>query len=156
MPREPWLTGVEDPPRGRFPPQAHRAEARVDLSRGFEAWSFSACEGGQPMAGGNGEFESSTAPRRRLHPDSTALAVNYFPTEGKTDASAWNFGSMQAFKHAEDAFTVSRIDTDSVIAHGKQPAFRISFRGDMDSWRLLAAVLDGIRNEILEKLQQQN
>ena len=108
------------------------------------------------MACGNCELKRSAPPQLRFHPDSSALTLDNFLTQSKSDASAGNFSSMQAFEHAEHPVGVLRIDTDSVVPHRKQPSFRVSLRRDVDSRRLLASVLNRIGNEVLEKLQQHN
>src|SRR5271170_2538991 len=104
------------------------------------------------MVAGDCEFERRALPRFRLHPDSPALALDNLLTNCKTDASAGNFVSMQPFEHAEHALGVLRIDTDSVVLDRKQPPFPVFLRRDIDFRRLLASVLDRIRNQVLEKL----
>src|ERR1035437_9065116 len=112
-----------------FPRRAPCAGARFRLSCGF-GWScpFSVRppEAALLMAVGDCQLERSAPSCFRFHPDPSALALDNFLTDRKTDARTGNFAPMQAFEHAENPVGVLRIDTDSVVAHGKQPPSRIS------------------------------
>src|SRR5664280_1900219 len=156
IPRSPRLTasGV----RGTLlsPRRAPCVNARFRLPGRSCSFSVRAPESRLPMAVGNCELKRSAPARFRFHPDSSTLAFDHFLTYRETDAGAGNFASMQAFEHAEHPLGVLRIDTDSVVPHREQPAFRISLRGDMDSRRFLASVLDRIGNKVLENLHQRD
>src|ERR1017187_58116 len=155
IPRSPRPTasGVRGTPV--FPRRAPCASARFRLPGDF-GWicpfSFRASQPRLPMAVGNCELKRSAPARLRFQPDSSTLAFDHFLTDRETDACARDFAAMQTFEHAKHPFGVLRIDTHSVVPHGEQPAFRVSLRGDMDSRRFLASVLDRIGNKVLENL----
>src|ERR1035438_8686082 len=156
-PRSPGPTAFG--PRGtpEFPRRAPGVSARFRLPCGSgrnRPFSVRGARPGFRAAVANCELEDSAPPGFRFHPDPPTLALDNLLTKRKTDASAGNFSSMQAYEHAEYPAGVLRIDTDSVVPHRKQPPFRISLRRDMDSRYFLASVLDRIGNEVLEKLHQ--
>src|SRR5581483_6841355 len=148
-------------PRGidAFPRRGRGVTARFRPRCGFgSSWPFSL---GAPAsrllaAAGNCKHERSATPGFRLDPNSSPQTLDNFLTNRKTDACTWNLAAMQAFKQAEHPVGVLRIDTDSVIPHRKQPPFRYSLCRDMDPRCFLTSVLDRIRNQILEKLHQQD
>src|ERR1035437_5008893 len=117
---------------------------------------FSQCATVRNPCGWNCKLERSAPSDFRFHPDSSAPALDNSLTNRQADARTGDFASMQAFEHAEHPVGVLRIDTDSVVPHREQPPFRASLGRDMDSRCFLAAVLDRIGNEVLEKLHQHN
>src|ERR1035441_561106 len=158
-PRSPGPTASG--PRGtpEFPRRAPGVSARFRLPCGSgrnRPFSVRGARPGFRAAVGNCELEDSAPPDFRFHPDPPTLALDNLLTKRKTDASAGNFASMQAFEHAEHPVGVLRIDTDSVVSHRKHPPFRVSLRRDMDSRCFLASVLDRIGNKVLKKLRQQD
>src|ERR1051326_6769402 len=127
------------------PRQAPGVSRRFRLQCGIGAscpFSLHAPGSGILMGAGNRELERSAPPGFRFYPDSSALTLDSFPANRKTDAGTRNFASMQTFKQAEHAVGVLRINADSVVPHRKQPPFRYPRCRDMDSRCLLAFVLD--------------
>src|SRR5450755_2696662 len=130
---------------------------RTSASRFASALSMVPLRGGKrPVVGWYGKFERGAVAWLGFHPDSPSLAVDYLLTKRETDAGAWDFTAVQALEHAKHAVAVLWIDAHAVIPHGKQPAFGLSLRRDMDSRRRLAFILYRIRNEVLEGLHEQN
>lgn len=73
---------------------------------------------------------------------------------GQTDArTAVLAACMQSLEHFEDALSVLRIDTDSIVADAEFPLRPFPCREDAYARRFAAAVLERIADQVL---QQQN
>jgi hypothetical protein len=146
-PRSPGPTACGSAPSpapcasARFRPAVLVGVAHYHSARGGEGWEC--------------ELERSARPAS----DSTQIRPPWRSTiscKSPDRCPYREFRFHAAFEHAEHPVGVLRIDTDSVVAHRKQPPFPSRLRRDMDSRGFLASVLDRIGNEVLEKLHQQN
>ena len=62
---------------------------------------------------------------------------------------------MQALEDGEDALGVLGIDADAVIADGQHPFVALLPGRDMNTGRRLGMELDGVPDEVLKQLRQQ-
>src|SRR5208283_2752217 len=150
----PTSAGHRGTPAFPFREPCVTARSRLPHGRDRSCPSSISAPRGRLMSTGNSELERSAPPCFRFYPDSSPLALDYLLTKGKPDARAGDFISVQAPEHAEHSAGVLRIDADSVVPHGEQPPFPVSYRRDVDSWRFLASVLNRVGNEVLKDLCQ--
>lgn len=73
--------------------------------------------------------------------------------DGQPDSRARIFlACVQPLKHAEHALEVSGRDPDAVIADRDSPFFAFLLRGNVDLRTAVAAILQGIANQVLQQL----
>src|SRR5712691_8957668 len=89
--------------------------------------------------------------RGRLDPHTPAVPLDDLFADGQPDTCARIFlPSMQALEDVKDALGMPRLESNSVIAHGKAPLLSVLFGGDVDAGALTAAELDGIAEQVLQ------
>src|SRR5688572_22304806 len=102
---------------------------------------------------GDGDMEGRAAPESGLGPDlSTNLSRNPL-ADRQSDAGAGTSRGASP-EELEHSLEVLRIDADAIVAHGDDPGFRFTASGHMNPWRAFTAVLDGIADQVLQKLHQ--
>src|SRR5208337_568537 len=104
----------------------------------------------------NGEMESGTCSRFRLHPHAATMALHNLFADRQANARAGIFlTAMQALKNNENPVKILRSDADAVIAYAELPSTVLPSSGNVNAWRFLRPPeLDGIAEQILEKLRQ--
>src|SRR5580704_17026826 len=103
----------------------------------------------------NGEPERGALADRRLYPDESAEVFDYFSAERQADAAAGVLVAIEAVEDHEDFFGKLRVDANSIVLDRKHPfPSRVPRGGDVDVGWLVAAVFDGVADEILEYLYE--
>src|SRR5262245_28497334 len=71
--------------------------------------------------------------------------------DGQPNPRSWIFSAgMQPLEDAKDTLGMIRIETNTVIAHGKAPRLLVSSGRDMNVGALMAAKLNGIAEQVLK------
>ena len=94
--------------------------------------------------------------RRRLGPDASALLLEHLSRDGQTGAGSLELlHAHQAVEQLEDAIVVLHVEADAVVAD-RQPPSPVEARGrDAQArWVGLAAVLDGVVDQVAQDLHQ--
>ena len=60
-------------------------------------------------------------PGSGFHPDSATVRFHDFLARGETDSAARNIAAVQPPERLENIALITRLDADSVIAHGEHP-----------------------------------
>src|SRR5215470_10470869 len=70
------------------------------------------------------------------------------------DAGAGNLFTVQTLEHPENFGVIRRIDPHAVIRYGEAECLIHSDTGNVDSRTRIAAILDGIPNQVLKQLNK--
>src|SRR3982751_77179 len=91
-----------------------------------------------------------------VDPDAATIPVHDSPANGQSNAGTRILvGRVQAFKKPKNILLVLRVDPDAVVADRECPESVLPLRRDMHGRRAIRrAVLDGIPDDVLEKLLQ--
>src|SRR5258708_38747927 len=101
-------------------------------------------------------MKDRTRSRLRLGPDTASQAIHRGFANRQADPGAGVLFAVQALKDPKDIFQVLRFDTDAVVLDGKNPSAVLKPRGDANLERLDGAILDGVADQVLKQLQQQD
>jgi hypothetical protein len=80
---------------------------------------------------------------------------DYFSAEGEADAAARVLVAIEPVEGHENFFGKLLLDADPIVLDRERPVPGGILRGgDVDGWRLVAAVFDGIADEVLKYLYE--
>src|SRR6476646_9990293 len=83
------------------------------------------------------------------------MAFDNLPADGQADPGAGIFRlGMEALENDEDALRVLRRNADAVVPDGTMPVGILARGREGDLWRRLAAILDGVADQVLEELAE--
>src|SRR5580698_640746 len=101
-----------------------------------------------------GEAEGGSSARRGLlQPDTAAVLLHDTLANRQSNAAARVLiTAVQALEESENPLRILRLDSDPIVNHGKYPPAVLLDCSDLDTRSLLAAILDGVANQILEDL----
>src|ERR1039458_10476459 len=104
---------------------------------------------------GNREVKRGAAPGLRFHPDATPTALHDLLADGQPDARAGVlFVGVQPLEDREDTLGILGLDSDAVIADGKNPFISLLLGRNVNPGRL-DVELDGVPDQVLKQLHQQ-
>src|SRR5258706_14542475 len=88
-----------------------------------------------------------------LHPNASAVALDDFLADGKADSRSWIFiADVQALEDDKNAVEILFGNANSIIADREMPAAWFLLRSNADFQRPVAPELDGVADQVLEKL----
>src|SRR5260370_42574040 len=97
----------------------------------------------------NREIKGRTLVWFRLHPNSSALPLDHCLADCQTNpASFVLIRTVKALEQTEDFIGVLHVDPDAVVRHLEDPLRSVVCRADMNFRLSIAAILDGVRDEV--------
>lgn len=114
---------------------------------------------GFPVAvesGEKGEAEGGSSTGLRFDPDAAAVPFHDLPANGESDSrSRVLLPAVEALEDLEDSVPVPLFDADAVVLNGDHPMAPVGLFGrQVDLGAAIPAELDGISDEVLEKLHE--
>ena len=101
------------------------------------------------------EIKRGAAPRLRIDPDAAARARDDFFARRQAYAAASYIRAVRPLHGLKNSLKPIALDAHAVIGHRKEPRRSLPCRAHSDHrWHAWAAVLDRIRQQVLEKLIQ--
>ncbi len=101
---------------------------------------------------GKREIKDGALALFRFDSDLAPVLLDNRLTNGQAYARPGVLLPMEPFEDLEDLFLVPGIDANTVVADLENPFTAALFRRDVNAWRPMAAVFDGIPDQILEHL----
>src|SRR5947209_1306845 len=110
------------------------------------------CLGRDVETGGKAHKKLRAHLHLRFSPDTPAVALNDLPRDGKAHARPLHRSIVQTLENPEDAFRILLFESRSVVREGDYPVADVPVRLDMNGWRILGPVLDGVGDQVLDDL----
>src|SRR2546421_10026933 len=104
------------------------------------------------------DVEGGSLAQGGCHPNPAAMPLDNAPARGQAQADSARAAGfvVQLAERTEDRFRISRVDSHSIVTHVDRPTHLPALRRQMDTGRLLAVVLDGVLDEVLKQLSDQD
>src|SRR3954470_4719921 len=104
-------------------------------------------------SGGQREDEGRALAELGLHGHQSTVVLDDLLADREADAGAGALAAVQTLEDDEDTRVVARIDPDAVVAHGEAPYALQVLPPHNDDRALVAAELDGVRDQVAEELR---